>query len=269
LLGGLTFSGPVRFFSEWQLRFRNGSAWGIAANRPHPYLSGSPVIDPIRIDEHDLQVRDRAHYLAYSALRWPAIAAALFGPLFLLDATTLQVSRILLLISVPFAVLFFSMPRAIILWTETDLDPDSEEPKPNRLPRHSVGAAMRRTTILGYNTQKQSARRGLVVAVYALLALLLGGGWFLDHLQTTGVYIYFAAYFISCFLLGGYGPSGLIKPFTGKGPRTQPMPSSLIELELYAAGNLARTSDDESRDDERELQSRDRGHYQAYQAVLS
>jgi hypothetical protein len=85
------------------------------------------VIDPIRIDEHDLQVRDRAHYLAYSALRWPAIAAALFGPLFLLDATTLQVSRILLLISVPFAVLFFSLPRAIILWTETNLDPDSEE----------------------------------------------------------------------------------------------------------------------------------------------
>ena len=123
MLGGLTFSGPVRLFSEWQLRFRNGSAWGIAANRPHPYLSGSPVIDPIRIDEHDLQVRDRAHYLAYSALRWPAIAAALFGPLFLLDATTLQVSRILLLISVPLPSSSFRCPG-----------PSSSGPRPTSTP---------------------------------------------------------------------------------------------------------------------------------------
>ena len=126
---------------------------------------------------------------------------------------------------------------------------------------------MRRTTILGYDMQRQSARRGLVIAVYALLAVLLIGGWFFDHLQVTGVYIYFAAFFINYFVLGGYGPSGLIKPFTGKGPRTQPIPSNLVELELYTAGNLARNPD-EYRNDERELQRRDRAHYQAWQAVV-
>jgi hypothetical protein len=126
---------------------------------------------------------------------------------------------------------------------------------------------MRRTTILGYDMQRQSARRGLVIAVYSLLAALLTGGWFLDHLQTTGIYVYFAVFFINYFVLGGYGSSGLIKPFTGKGPRTQPAPSNLVELELYAAGNLARNPD-EYRNDERELQRRDRVHYQAWQAVV-
>jgi hypothetical protein len=127
LLGGLTFSGPVRIFTEWQRRFKGGSAWGTDANLPRPFFSARPFIDPDRLDEHDRHARDRAHYLAYSALRWPAIAAALFGPLFLLDATPAQVSHFLLLISVPVAVLFFSPPQAIILWTDPDLDPDPND----------------------------------------------------------------------------------------------------------------------------------------------
>jgi hypothetical protein len=125
MLGGLTVSGPVRLFSQWQRKFKDGSAWGIDANRPHPYLKGRPLIRPIEpLDEHDIATRDRAHYLAYSALRWPAIVAALCSPLFLLDATPAQVARLLLIVSVPVAVLFFSLPQAIILWTEPDLDPD-------------------------------------------------------------------------------------------------------------------------------------------------
>ncbi|HUB18550.1 MAG TPA: hypothetical protein VL990_07935 [Acidobacteriaceae bacterium] len=129
MLGGLAFSGPVKLFSEWQRRFRNGSAWGIDAHRPHPWLPGRPTIEIDRLDEHDIATRDRAHYLAYSALRWPAIAA-LLGPLFLLDASPAQVGRTVLILSVPFAVLFFSLPQAIILWTEPDLDPDAEERGP-------------------------------------------------------------------------------------------------------------------------------------------
>lgn len=128
LLGGLTFNGPVKIFSQWQRRFKDGSAWGTDAHQPHPYLSGRPIIDGDRLDELDIQRRDQAHYLAYSALRWPAIAAALIGPLFLVDTTPAQVGRILLVVSVPFAVLFFSLPQAIILWTEPDLDPDPVEP---------------------------------------------------------------------------------------------------------------------------------------------
>lgn len=127
MLGGLTFSGPVRIFSEWQRRFKDGSAWGIDTNLPHPWLSGRPLIDKQRIDrldEHDIAVRDRAHYLAYSALRWPAIVAALFGGFFLFDASPEQIGHVLLIASVPAAALFFSLPQAIILWTEPDLDPD-------------------------------------------------------------------------------------------------------------------------------------------------
>jgi hypothetical protein len=128
MLGGLSVRGPVRLFSQWQRKFKDGSAWGIDGSRPHPYLKGRPLISPIdRLDEHDIATRDRAHYLAYSTLRWPAIAAALLAPIFLLDATPAQVGRILLIVSVPVSILFFSLPQAIILWTEPDLDPDSAD----------------------------------------------------------------------------------------------------------------------------------------------
>jgi hypothetical protein len=105
-LGGLSFSGPVRLFSVWQ---RN--------------LHSAPRLD--RLDEHDIAVRDRAHYLAYSVLRWPAIVAALFGGIFLMDMTPAQFGRILVIASVPVAALFFSLPQAIILWTEPDLEPET------------------------------------------------------------------------------------------------------------------------------------------------
>jgi hypothetical protein len=130
-LGGMTFTGPVRLFSRWQRKFKDGSAWGIDPNLPHPYLSGRTLIsaDHIdRLDEHDIAVRDRAHYLAYAALRYPAMLAAMFGLIFMIDATPAQVEHVLFLASVPVAVLFFSLPQAIILWTEPDLDPDPEDP---------------------------------------------------------------------------------------------------------------------------------------------
>jgi len=125
---------------------------------------------------------------------------------------------------------------------------------------------MRRTTVLGFNMEKQSARRRLVVAVYTLLAALVAAGWLLDRFHESGIYIYFAAFFLNYFVFGGYGPSGMVKPFNGKGPRTQPLPSGLIELELYATGNLAQPPSP-CRNDERELQRRDRVHYQAYQGI--
>jgi hypothetical protein len=126
---------------------------------------------------------------------------------------------------------------------------------------------MRKTTIFGYNMQKQASRRWLVVVVYAILAGAMVVGWFLDRLHVSAYYIYFAALFANYKILGGYGAEGLVKPFTGKGPRNQPMPSDLTELQLYAAGNLASGFSDEYRNDERELQRRDRVHYQAYQWI--
>lgn len=127
---------------------------------------------------------------------------------------------------------------------------------------------MRSTTVLGFNMETQTARRRLVLAVYALLTLLVAAGWFLDHLRTTGIYVYFAAIFINYVAFGGYSSGGLIKPFSGKGPRNAPLPSSLLELELRVAGAPLDRDSSEYRNDEREIARRDRVHYQAYQAVI-
>lgn len=128
---------------------------------------------------------------------------------------------------------------------------------------------MRKTKILGLSMETRSARRRLIVAVYALLAALLAGGWFLDQLHVTGTYVYFAAFFIGYFIFGGTGAYGLIKPFTGKGPRNPPMPSSLVELHLAITGALPRPKPDEYRNDERELLLRDRAHYRAYPVLFA
>jgi hypothetical protein len=90
----------------------------------------------------------------------------------------------------------------------------------------------------------------------------------LDRLHETGIFVYFAAMAVNLRIFGGYGTAGLIKPFTGKGPRNGPMPSNLIELELRAAGNLPAPDRSEYRNDERELERRDRVHYQAYQWMV-
>jgi hypothetical protein len=125
-LGGMTAAGPVRLFSPWQRKFADGSAIGVDANRPHPYLPGIPLIDAkrLRVDEHDLHARDRAHYLAYAALRWAVVLFALFAPLGFYVAGPNAFARLLLLLCFPFCVLFLSLPQAIILWTEPDLEPD-------------------------------------------------------------------------------------------------------------------------------------------------
>ena len=130
LFGGLSIDGPVRVFSQWQRNIKNGSAYGIDPGRLHRFAPGPPRPSQSAYDERDIAARDRAHYLAYSILRWPAIVAALFGGVFLFDAKPEQLAHVLLIASVPVAALFFSLPQAILLWTEPDLDPDplSSEP---------------------------------------------------------------------------------------------------------------------------------------------
>lgn len=124
-LGGLTFTGPVRLFSSWQRNLRLPPE-----DRRDPVslvwrATGMPQREIDHLDEHDIALRDRAHYLAYSTLRWPAILATLFGAIFLIDATPQQLAHVLSIVAVPFAALFFSLPQAIILWREPDLEPDS------------------------------------------------------------------------------------------------------------------------------------------------
>jgi len=112
---------------------------------------------------------------------------------------------------------------------------------------------MRNTTVFGFSMEKRSHRRGLVVAAYTLLAVLAACGWMLDRFRDTGLYIYFAAFFINYYIFGGYGPSGLIRPFSGRAPRAA-VPRSLVDVRLNLAGIRTGPEPSDSRNDERELQ---------------
>lgn len=109
----------------------------------------------------------------------------------------------------------------------------------------------------------QAHRKALVVMIYAGLAALMAAFWFLDRWHLTGVYMIFATIAVNRLLLGGYNSGGLIKPFSGKAPRqaTQPPPYLMLALRVY----VPEPDDSEFRNDERELQQRDRAHYRAYQ----
>ena len=125
MLGGILVPGPVRMFSQWQRRLQGvrdepvDGLLGLSGRQPSSPRPGD------RLDEHDLARRDRAHYLAYSTLRLPAMLVIWSGGYFFLKATPAQAEHALYILSVPLAALFFSLPQAIILWTEPDLDPDT------------------------------------------------------------------------------------------------------------------------------------------------
>jgi len=111
----------------------------------------------------------------------------------------------------------------------------------------------------------QTRRRTLVVLIYATLAALMVGLFCADHWRTTGYYLVFATFLVNRLFLGGYSFGGLIKPFSGKPSQRseQAPPFLLLALRVYHP----EPADSEYRSDERELQQRDRAHYQAYQAI--
>lgn len=118
------------------------------------------------------------------------------------------------------------------------------------------------------NMASQRRRRMAVAAMYALLAVLMVAGWFLDQWKSSGIFfVFYGAFFANFFLLGGNAPSGLVKPFTGKGPKTAAMPSSVLELKLRSYAVRPDEEQKNYRNDERELEQRDRAHYRAYQTL--
>ena len=73
------------------------------------------------LDERDLRDRDRVHFQAYTTSRWLAllllivqVVAGLAGPAWLLRAGN---AAFLLL-----ALVLWSLPQSIILWTEPDME---------------------------------------------------------------------------------------------------------------------------------------------------
>ena len=111
----------------------------------------------------------------------------------------------------------------------------------------------------------RASRRALVIFIYAGLAALMAALWFADRWHASGYYMIFASLFVNWLFLGGYAAGGLIKPFSGKGPRRVPQPPSPLALGLRLYNPLPQDRD--YRNDERELRQRDRAHYLAYQAL--
>jgi hypothetical protein len=110
----------------------------------------------------------------------------------------------------------------------------------------------------------RSHRRTLVVLIYATLAALMAGLFFADHWRVSGYYLVLATFLVNRLFLGGYNFGGLIKPFNGKPPqRAEAPPFLLLALRVYRP----EPAESEYRSDERELQQRDRAHYQAYPAL--
>jgi|HubBroStandDraft_4_1064222.scaffolds.fasta_scaffold27458_3 hypothetical protein len=130
-LGGTSAKGPVRLFSHWQRKFVDGSIYGIDPRR----MRANGAASRLRVDEQDLYTRDRAHYLAYAATRWAVILFALFGPLVVYEIGISAFGRLLVVLCVPFCVLFLSLPQAIILWNEPDLEADPQEQEPQTVIR--------------------------------------------------------------------------------------------------------------------------------------
>jgi hypothetical protein len=108
-------------------------------------------------------------------------------------------------------------------------------------------------------------RRALVVWIFAGLVGLMASLWLLDRWRVTGAYMIFATILINRLLLGGYNFGGLVKPFSGKAPRAWMEPPPFLALGLRVYNPVA--EEGEYRNDERELQQRDRAHYFAYQGL--
>jgi hypothetical protein len=117
------------------------------------------------------------------------------------------------------------------------------------------------------NMARQARRRALVAAIFAGFAVLMGVLWPTTHLRGTGAYAIWAAIAVCRLFLGGITPRGLVKPFNGKPPCPQVQPSPLVSLRLQIFPPVLEDEEAEFRNDERELNQRDRAHYLAYQGA--
>jgi hypothetical protein len=123
-LGGYNFGGLVKPFSGKPPQRPEPPPFLLLALRVYPQM---PVRDEYRSDERELQQRDRAHYRAY------AVLAVLLTVLWLLAGW--NAFRPKLLAWIPFSpallmyglvlaamVMALTLPQAILLWTEPDME---------------------------------------------------------------------------------------------------------------------------------------------------
>lgn len=106
-------------------------------------------------------------------------------------------------------------------------------------------------------------RQLLVMATYAGLAVLFAAFWMIDRWRMTGAFMFFATLLVNRLLLGGYNVGGLVRPFV-KVRRAEHVPTQPL-MWLVMQRYVRDPKSDDVRNDERELQGRDRAHFQAYQ----
>lgn len=109
-LGGLRAGGPVRPFSPFY--------------DTAPSLTLLSTRDRNSVGERDICVRDRAHYAAYSALRW-ALLFSTFAVLWIFALARTWLAPVAACLLYPAFALIMSLPQAILLWTEPDPAPES------------------------------------------------------------------------------------------------------------------------------------------------
>lgn len=112
----------------------------------------------------------------------------------------------------------------------------------------------------------QTHRRVLVGLIYTCFVILMAIFWSLDKWRTTGVYMIFATFLVNRFVLGGYYFGGLVKPFNGRSPRRPDFtpPFTFLAMRMWKPEPV----ESEYRNDERELEQRNRAHYASYQVLM-
>ena len=116
---------------------------------------------------------------------------------------------------------------------------------------------------------RRSRRRALVVGIYAALAAMIGLTWLWTGWRGTGAWVIYAVILVCRIFLGGHYRGGLVKPFVYRKPVNAGMPPSMLALKLRVYQPVLQADEDGLRNDERELNQRDRAHYMAYQAIGS
>ena len=125
VFGGLTTRGLVRPFSSdiRPIWFRDDPPPASIIDRW--FWRRSPSRKDIQTDERDDRLRDRVHYLSYRILSlltylvWGLFATVRMGPVFGMKGLPFDFA---LLVAVASVMLALTLPQAILLWTEPDME---------------------------------------------------------------------------------------------------------------------------------------------------
>ena len=83
--------------------------------------------DQFRNDERELHQRDRAHYLAYQAVGWAVVLQAFLASMRILSPRvqewiSMPPDRLYYGCALVTLTMFLTLPQAILLWTEPDME---------------------------------------------------------------------------------------------------------------------------------------------------